>query len=69
HPVLKWINTSTHHNLHHQKFHGNYSLYFNFWDKVMGTNFKDYSEVFENSVGGEKKETISVVPSTYLQKS
>ncbi|TGK44737.1 sterol desaturase family protein [Leptospira andrefontaineae] len=68
HPVLKWINTSTHHNLHHQKFHGNYSLYFNFWDRVMGTNFKEYSEVFENSVG-EKKEEISVIPSRYLQKS
>ncbi|TGM13183.1 sterol desaturase family protein [Leptospira selangorensis] len=66
HPLLKWINTSTHHNLHHQKFHGNYSLYFNFWDKIMGTNFKDYSEIFENSVGAEKKEGISVIPSTYL---
>ncbi|TGK04335.1 sterol desaturase family protein [Leptospira selangorensis] len=69
HPLLKWINTSTHHNLHHQKFHGNYSLYFNFWDKIMGTNFKDYSEIFENRVGAEKKEGISVIPSTYLQKS
>ncbi|WP_367897869.1 sterol desaturase family protein [Leptospira sp. WS58.C1] len=69
HPILKWINTSTHHNLHHQKFHGNYSLYFNFWDRILGTNFKDYSEIFENSVGPDKKEEISVTPSTYLQKS
>ncbi|MBM9578437.1 sterol desaturase family protein [Leptospira sp. 201903070] len=48
HPILKWINTSTHHNLHHQKFHGNYSLYFNFWDRIMGTNFPNYEEYFES---------------------
>ncbi|RHX93947.1 sterol desaturase [Leptospira yasudae] len=48
HPILKWINTSTHHNLHHQKFHGNYSLYFNFWDRVMGTNFPYYEDYFES---------------------
>lgn len=52
HPITKWINTSTHHNLHHQKFQGNYSLYFNVWDRIMGTNFpyyeKYYQEVTEN---------------------
>ncbi|PNV73321.1 sterol desaturase family protein [Leptospira inadai] len=47
HPILKWINTSTHHNLHHQKFHGNYSLYFNIWDRIMGTNFPYYESYFE----------------------
>lgn len=47
HPITKWINTATHHNLHHQKFNGNYGLYFNFWDRVMGTNFKNYEETFD----------------------
>ena len=47
HPIFRWINTSTHHNLHHSKFNGNYSLYFNFWDRLMGTNFKQYEESFE----------------------
>ncbi len=46
-PVTKWINTSTHHNLHHQKFQGNYSLYFNVWDRIMGTNFPYYEKYFE----------------------
>lgn len=46
HPVFKWINTSTHHNMHHSKFDGNYSLYFNFWDRVMKTNFPDYEKAY-----------------------
>lgn len=32
-----WITTSTHHNLHHQYFTGNYGLYLKMWDKVCGT--------------------------------
>lgn len=44
----KWLNTPTHHNMHHQKSSCNYGLYFNFWDRVMGTNDKRYTETFEN---------------------
>lgn len=36
-PVLKWLNFSGMHNQHHQFFHGNYGLYFSFWDRMMGT--------------------------------
>ena len=36
-PILKWLNTSTHHNYHHQDAHGNYGVYFIFWDRLMGT--------------------------------
>ncbi|TGK19307.1 fatty acid hydroxylase family protein [Leptospira fluminis] len=56
HPILKWINTSTHHNMHHQRFHGNYSLYFNFWDRVMKTNFEDYETTFETVAKGRGEE-------------
>lgn len=35
--VGRWVNTSTAHNLHHEKFIGNYGLYFLFWDRWMGT--------------------------------
>jgi sterol desaturase/sphingolipid hydroxylase (fatty acid hydroxylase superfamily) len=45
-PILKWKNPSTHHNMHHQKFNGNYGLYFAWWDKWMGTEFKDYEKKF-----------------------
>jgi sterol desaturase/sphingolipid hydroxylase (fatty acid hydroxylase superfamily) len=42
--VPKLKTTSTHHNMHHQLFNGNYALYFTWWDKWMGTEFKDYEK-------------------------
>jgi Delta7-sterol 5-desaturase len=50
HPILKWISTSTHHNMHHQKFNGNYGLYFNFWDRIMGTNFENYDAYYTSII-------------------
>ena len=47
HWLWKWNNTSTHHNMHHRFFNCNYGLYFNFWDRVMGTNHPNYHKVFE----------------------
>jgi len=41
------INTSLYHNLHHRKFKGNYSLYFRFWDRVMGTEHPDYVKEYD----------------------
>ena len=37
HPLGRWINSSVHHNMHHEKFHGNYGLYFTIWDRLCGT--------------------------------
>jgi len=45
--IGKWINTSVAHNQHHQYFKGNYSLYFLFWDRIMGTLREDYDRQFE----------------------
>lgn len=45
--LTRWINTSTHHNLHHSRTHGNYSLYLNFWDRVCGTNRPEYEDYFD----------------------
>lgn len=45
--ITRWINTSTHHNLHHSRTHGNFSLYFNFWDRVCGTNRPEYEDYFD----------------------
>jgi len=47
HPVWKWMNTSTHHNMHHQRANCNYGLYFNFWDRMMETNDSRYEVEFE----------------------
>jgi Delta7-sterol 5-desaturase len=46
HPFFKWFNTSTHHNLHHERSQGNYGLYFNIWDRWMNTNQKNYVQVY-----------------------
>mgnify|MGYP006271643777 FL=1 len=47
HPLLRWFNTSTHHNMHHEKGRRNYGLYFNIWDTWMGTNHPEYRARFE----------------------
>lgn len=36
-PVLKWLNTPTHHILHHHGQKHNYGFILTFWDKVMKT--------------------------------
>ena len=40
--LFEIVNSSVYHNLHHKKFNGNYSLYFRFWDRLMGTENPDY---------------------------
>ncbi|MGB0930485.1 MAG: sterol desaturase family protein [Chitinophagales bacterium] len=52
HWLGKWVNTSVAHNLHHEKFHGNYGLYFLFWDRAMGTLRTDYDERYEQTTSG-----------------
>lgn len=45
-PLGKILNTTTNHAMHHEKMRGNYGLYFNVWDRLMGTNHKDYEARF-----------------------
>jgi len=40
------LNTPTNHAMHHEKMRGNYGLYFNIWDRLMGTNHQDYEARF-----------------------
>ncbi|SDI57786.1 sterol desaturase family protein [Mucilaginibacter sp. P25] len=56
HKLFKWHNTSTHHNMHHRLIKCNYGLYFNIWDRLMGTNHPDYEKSFEQVV--EKREKV-----------
>lgn len=44
--IGKIINTPTNHVMHHEYFRGNYGLYFNVWDRLMGTNHERYEERF-----------------------
>ncbi|QNE39686.1 sterol desaturase family protein [Hymenobacter sp. NBH84] len=48
-------NTSTHHNMHHQLVKCNYGLYFNWWDRLMGTNHAKYPERFEKAAGSKER--------------
>ena len=42
----RWYSTSTHHNLHHRDFRGNYGLYFTWWDRLLGTQHPEYEATF-----------------------
>ena len=44
---LNWHTTTTHHDLHHKHFEGNYGLYFTWWDRWLGTERPEYQQVFE----------------------
>ena len=52
----KLFNTPTHHAMHHEKVHANYSLYFNYWDRLFGTNHADYSRRFTTAASGTLRE-------------
>ena len=45
--LFELFTTSTHHNMHHEKFKGNYGLYFRMWDRLMGTEHPDYVEAYD----------------------
>jgi len=47
HPVFKYTNTGTNHNMHHKYVKCNYGLYFNFWDRWMNTNHSKYFETYD----------------------
>lgn len=63
-PILKFKTASTHHNMHHQLFNGNYALYFTWWDKWMGTEFKDYEVRHEQLF--ERKNIVKSKEGLYL---
>ncbi len=44
---LGWIfNTTTHHHQHHQRTNWNFGLYFNVWDRLLGTNHPQYAATY-----------------------
>jgi sterol desaturase/sphingolipid hydroxylase (fatty acid hydroxylase superfamily) len=50
------LNTPTNHVQHHEKMKGNYGLYFNVWDRLMGTNHPDYENRFREVTSRPKPE-------------
>jgi sterol desaturase/sphingolipid hydroxylase (fatty acid hydroxylase superfamily) len=47
HPLFKWLNTSTNHNMHHKFVRCNYGLYFNIWDRLLSTNHQKYYQTYD----------------------
>ncbi|HYE32509.1 MAG TPA: sterol desaturase family protein [Methylomirabilota bacterium] len=45
-PLRYFLNTPTNHIMHHETMRGNYCLYFNIWDRLMGTNHARYEARF-----------------------
>ena len=45
-PLLDWLTTTTHHDLHHARPGSNFGLYFTWWDRWMGTENPDYHAAF-----------------------
>jgi sterol desaturase/sphingolipid hydroxylase (fatty acid hydroxylase superfamily) len=44
---FRFLTSSTHHNMHHSKFNGNYGVHFRIWDRLLGTEFKDYESEYD----------------------
>ncbi len=43
----QWLTSTTHHQLHHERFEANFGLYFTCWDRWLGTEYMDYCDVFD----------------------
>lgn len=55
-PLTRWINSTTHHDLHHAgSFTHNYGLYFTWWDRLMGTEHPHYHATFARVVDAERE--------------
>lgn len=48
-PLLGWLTTVTHHDLHHAQAGYNYGLWFTWWDRWMGTEHPEYLARFAAS--------------------
>lgn len=59
---LRFLTSSTHHNLHHSKFKGNYGVHFRFWDRLMKTEFENYEDEFQK-VKDKKPQHLTPGPS------
>ena len=56
---LRFLTSSTHHNMHHSKFNGNYGVHFRLWDRLLGTEFRNYEAEYDKIQ--ERKRTSSSI--------
>lgn len=58
-PLLGWLTTVTHHDLHHEQAGWNYALYFTWWDRLMGTEHPEYLARF---AGASRRPGVIATP-------
>jgi len=63
------LNSVTHHALHHEKYQANFGLYFNVWDRLMGTNHAEYEHRFELASGPRPESAESCDVATLSQSA
>ncbi len=49
-PVLGWLTTVTHHDMHHERGSGNFGFYFTWWDRAMGTEHPNYLQRIDEQI-------------------
>ncbi|MEZ5301757.1 MAG: sterol desaturase family protein [Verrucomicrobiales bacterium] len=54
-PLRFVLNTPTNHAMHHERLRGNYGLYFNIWDRLMGTNHPEYEDRFREITSRQRE--------------
>ena len=64
-----WMVGPMHHWMHHRKYTAHYSLYFTFWDKVMGTQQDGYEDVLDKMALREVVGAIATETFKKLEKT
>ena len=54
HHVGKFLTTTTYHSLHHSRYTGNYGLGTRFLDRIFGTEWSDYEDVYSQVTEAQK---------------
>lgn len=60
--ITGWLTTTTHHNLHHQRFTTNYGLYFTLWDRLLRTTDARYHATFERVAAAPLADPLELGP-------
>jgi sterol desaturase/sphingolipid hydroxylase (fatty acid hydroxylase superfamily) len=58
HPVLRFLNSTTAHDIHHQKVHCNYGLYTNILDRLLGTWHPSTAATYERVTEQEAEKVV-----------
>jgi sterol desaturase/sphingolipid hydroxylase (fatty acid hydroxylase superfamily) len=64
-PLLDWLTTTTHHDLHHAESDSNFGLYFTWWDRWMGTENPHYRAAFARAA--TRRTTATRVPAALAE--